>query len=596
MKKFLLGILLIMAGTAGYSKEFAQPLPPEQAFTFSAQLTKPNQLILQWKIAPGYYLYKSQLHLYDDQAKIIPLPLPKGTPQTDSLHGVDQHYTDTLKVAVPLTPENQGSSAFTIKYQGCSVQNFCYSPIKKDFEFNSNPPATAQFITLAAHMPSEQTYSEQSDAEKLFTKHGPCIMVLSFLGLGLLLAFTPCVLPMVPILYGIIIGHRKKHPSTAKAFSLSLAYVLGMAITYAIAGMVVALLGNHIQTGLQKPWIITLFSGIFVLMALSLFGLYEFRLPSRWQKNLTHLSNQQKGGTYVGVFLMGSISTLIISPCISPALIGVLAYIAHTGNIGLGAIALLSLGIGMGLPLLFVGASITKLLPKTGAWMQTIEHMVGIIMLGFAIWLLARIIPGPLALLLWSALLIISALIMGDFAKALTRWQHVRHGLATIALLYGIILLIGSALGNSDPLYPWENWHLTSQTITRPTQPLFTTVNSMTELNQKLAQAKGEKKWVILDFYANWCEVCVRMDRYLFTKPDVKQALNNYILLRADITADNTFDNAIMDRFNVVAPPTLLFFTPDGKELADDRLIGDTTDDELITQIQELKETTRGHS
>lgn len=596
MKKFLFGILLMLSAAAGYSKELAQPLLPEQAFTFSAQLTKPNQLILQWKIAPGYYLYKSQLHLYNDQAKIIPLPLPTGITQSDAFHGIDQHYINTLTVAVPLTPANQGSSAFTIKYQGCSAQNFCYALVKKDFQFNSSPPATAQFITLAAPMPPEQSYSEQGYTEKLFTTHGPFIMALSFLGLGLLLAFTPCVLPMVPILYGIIIGHRKKNPSTAKAFSLSLAYVLGMAITYAIAGMVVALLGNHIQTGLQKPWIITLFSGIFVLMALSLFGLYEFRLPSRWQKRLTQLSNQQKSGTYVGVFLMGSISTLIISPCISPALIGVLAYIAHTGNMWLGAIALLSLGIGMGLPLLVVGASITKLLPKTGAWMQTIEHVVGIIMLGFAIWLLARIIPGPLALLLWSALLIISALIMGDFAKAFTRWQHVRHGLATIALIYGIILLAGAALGNSDPLHPWENWHFNSLTTSPPTQPLFTTVNSMAEFNQKLADAQKEKKWVILDFYANWCEVCTHMDRDLFTKQNVKEALSNFILLRADITADNTFDNAIMDRFHVIAPPTLLFFTPDGKELTNDRLIGDTADDELITQIHELKETTRAHS
>lgn len=577
---------------ASVSKEPLQPLQPEQAFSFSAELTKPNQIVLQWKIAPGYYLYKSQLQLYNDQNKLIPLPLPNGIPQADSLHGADQHYTDTLTIAVPLNSKNQSSTAFTIKYQGCSAQNYCYSPVKKDFQFNSNPPATAQFMTVAAPI-LEQTDSEQSYVEKLFAKHSPFLIVLSFLGLGLLLAFTPCVLPMVPILYGIIMGHRKKNPSTAKAFSLSLAYVLGMAITYAIAGMAVALLGNNIQTGLQKPWIITLFSSIFVLMALSLFGLYEFQLPSRWQKKLTQLSNQQKGGTYLGVFLMGSISTLIISPCISPALVGVLAYIAHTGNIWLGSAALLSLGIGMGLPLLVVGASMIKLLPKTGAWMQTIEHLVGILMLGFAIWLLARIIPGPLTLLLWSALLIISAMAMGDFAKAFTRWQLLRRSCASIALIYGIILLAGAALGNSDPLHPWENWHFNANTQPLPAQPLFKTLNSMTEFNQELAEAKKTNKWVILDFYADWCEVCVRMDRHVFSQQHVKQALNHFILLRANITADNDFDNAMMDRFKVIAPPTMLFFTPHGKELPDQRLIGDTTDEELITQIQELKELTR---
>ncbi len=590
MKHILFGILLIVATLASYAQELPQPLLPEQAFAFSAHLTKPNQLILQWKIAPGYYLYKSQLRLYNAQAKIIPLTLPQGTAKHDILHGTDQFYTDTLKIAVPLVSANQTSTAFTIEYQGCSTQNFCYSLIKRDFRFNATSGSAAQFTVSSEPTSSKQTYTEM-----LFTKHSPFIIILTFLGLGLLLAFTPCVLPMVPILYGIIIGHRKKSPSTAKAFSLSLAYVLGMAITYAIAGMAVALIGNHIQTELQKPWIIILFSGIFVLMALSLFGLYEFQLPSHWQKSLTQLSNRQKSGTYFGVFLMGSISSLIVSPCISPALVGVLAYIAHTGNIGLGALALLSLGIGMGLPLLLVGASITKLLPKTGSWMQIIEYLVGIMMLAFAIWLLARIIPGPLALLLWSALLIISAIMMGDFAKAISHWQHVRHGLASIALIYGIILLVGAVLGNSDPLHPWENWRFTSQTTSHSTQPLFITVNNMAQLNQKLAQAKQEKKWAILDFYADWCESCVRMDRYLFTKQDVKQALKGFILLRNNITANNAFDKALMHRFQVIAPPTLLFFTPDGKELTPERLIGDITPKNLLAHIQKLKETTSVH-
>lgn len=590
MKKFLLGILLILASAISYSAESPQPLSSERAFTFSAELTKSNQIVLHWKIAPGYYLYRSQLQFYDDHTHQIPLTLPPGIPKRDSIHGADQHYTHTLTVEVPLNQKDFGST-FTIQYQGCSEQNFCYSSVKKNFQFKSPPPTTAQFVTKATPMPPEQTYSGQRDIEKVFMQHNLFIMILTFLGLGLLLAFTPCVLPMIPILYGIIIGHRKKDPSRVRSFSLSLAYVLGMAITYAIAGMVIALLGNNIQTGLQKPWIIVLFSGIFVLMALSLFGLYEFQLPARWQKKLTHLSNQQKGGTYLGVFFMGCLSTLIISPCISPALVGVLAYIGHTANVWIGAVALLSLGMGMGLPLLLVGASATKLLPKTGAWMQTVEHLVGILMLGFAIGLLARIIPGPFALLLWAALLIISAIVMGDFAKAFTHWQLLRHSLATIALIYGIILLTGAVLGNSDPIHPWENC-----TPSHVAKPLFKTVSSMNEFNQELASAKAAHQWVILDYYADWCEVCVRMDRYLFTKQNVKKALSSFVLLRANVTADNTFDDAIMDRYKVIAPPTLLLFTPNGKELPDERLIGDTTDDELITQIQELKETMRVNS
>lgn len=465
--------------------------------------------------------------------------------------------------------------------QGCSTQTLCYNQTKQT-------PVTAQFITKNA--------SSSGQAEMLLTQHNPFIVILSFLGLGLLLAFTPCILPMVPILYGIIVGHHKKNLSLIRAFSLSLAYVLGMAIAYAIAGIIAALIGNHIQTELQKPWVIVLFSGIFVLMALSLFGLYEFQLPARWQKKIVQTSNKQKNGTYLGVFLMGGISSLIVSPCISPALVGVLAYVAHTGDIWLGAVALLSLGIGMGLPLLLAGTSLAKLLPKTGAWMKTIEHLVGILMLGVAIWLLARIISGPPILFLWSALFIISAIIMGDFAKALTNWQHVRHGLATLALTYGIILLIGAFLGNSNPLYPWENWHGTPQEALKTNQPLFTTISNMAQFNKILDEAKQEKKWVLLDFYADWCEICVRMDRTLFKKQKVKEALSDFILLRANITDDNAFDETLMDRFKVTAPPTLLFFTPDGQELTDERFIGETTGDELITQIKDLKENSRDHS
>lgn len=283
---------------------------------------------------------------------------------------------------------------------------------------------------------------------------------------------------------------------------------------------------------------------------------------------------------------MGCISSLIVSPCLSPALVGVLAYIAHTGNIGLGALALLSLGIGMGLPLLVVGASAIRFLPKTGAWMQTVEHLVGIMMLAVAIWLLSRVIPGPAALFLWSILFIVSAILMGDFTKVIRNWQPIRHSLASLALIYGIILLIGAMAGNSDPFRSWENGHFSLRAAPPAVQPLFMTVNNMAQFNERLAQAKQEKKWVILDFYADWCETCVSMDRYLFSKPAVKQALDRFILLRSDITANNAFDKAIMQRFQVIAPPTLLFFTPEGKELSTERLIGDLSDRELLAHIE----------
>lgn len=594
MGNLLLTLFFSLFLSLGYAQEQSPPLPSEEAFAFSVYSLNPNRWILQWRIAPGYYLYRNQLHITPASNSHITLgeiTLPRGKTRQDAVHGTYQVYFDVLTVIVPLIGSTKDTLALSVHYQGCSIHGFCYTPVQKNVQLDL---ATAQpLITqIAAASSSAPPLSEQAYAEKLFAKHSLFIIILGFLGLGLLLAFTPCVLPMVPILYGIIIGQRKKSP-TAKTFSLSLAYVSGMAITYAIAGIIVALIGSHIQTALQKPGVIVLFSGIFVLLALSLLGLYEFQLPSHWQKHLTEISNRQKGGTYLGVFIMGSISSLIVSPCISPALVGILAYIAHTGDLWLGALALLSLGIGMGLPLLLVGASAAKFLPKTGVWMQTIEHLVGIMMLAVAIWLLARIIPGPLTLFLWSILLITSAIAMGDFRKIISHWQHLRHSLATISLVYGIILFIGALLGNADPLHPWEKWHFTSNTTLHDTQVTFITLKDIPQLNQKLAQAKQEKKWVILDFSANWCESCVRMNRYVFTKLDVKLALANFILLRGDITANNHFDQALMQRFHVIAPPTLLFFTPNGKELITERLIGEATAAELLTHIQKLKETTR---
>jgi thiol:disulfide interchange protein DsbD len=596
MGKFLFSLVLSILTCFCYAQEQLKPLPPEQAFDFSAHL-QGKQLVLHWTIAPGYYLYRDLLHI--DLAPASPIKLghiilPAGITRHDTVRGTYSIYQHNLKIIAPLLATHKTLLILHIGYQGCSSQGFCYSPIKKQLRLDlasSHALPTLLNVPITSGIPAAID-SSQSYAEKVFAHQSLTIIILSFLGLGLLLAFTPCVLPMVPILSGIIIGHRRKS-SSIKTFSLSLAYVLGMAMTYAVAGMIVALAGSRLQTELQRPWVIGLFSGIFVLLALSLFGWYEFKLPVGWQKRLTNLSNQQKSGTYLGVFLMGSISSLIVSPCISPALVGVLTYIAHTGNIWIGALALLALGTGMGLPLLLVGASVGKLLPQTGAWMQTIEQVVGIIMLAFAIWLLARIIPGSIALFLWSALLISAAIAMGKFSQARHNKQYIRHGLSSVILIYGIILLIGAALGNDDPLHPWENWQRLGQIVASQPKPGFTTVNTLTQLNREFATAKQEKKWVLLDFSASWCEACIRMERYVFSQPRVIQNLAGFILLRADTTADNNFDRTLMRQFQVIAPPTLLFFTPSGKELMTGRIIGAISAEKLLAHIKKIKEISR---
>lgn len=584
----LLVILLSLFIPFSYAENSLQPLPPEQAFIFTTHLTKNNQLTLQWNIAPGYYLYRDQLRVKlapASQVQLGEVNLPEGVQKTDSIRGSYQIYSGTLTLDVPLASIDKGMLDLIIGYQGCSTKGFCYTPINKSLQVDLANLTAPQDLTkdIAIAKPAETHFlSEQEYAKQIFVEGSFIMMILSFLGLGLLLAFTPCVLPMIPILSGIIMGHRKKL-TTLKTFSLSLSYVLGMAVTYAIAGVIVALIGSHIQTSLQQPWVIGIFSSIFVLLALSLFGVFQIQLPAKLQKSLIHLSNAQKGGTYIGVFLMGSISSLIISPCVSPPLVGVLAYIGQTGDVWLGASALLALGIGMGIPLLVIGASAGKLLPKAGPWMQTVEKLMGIMMLAFAIWIVSRIIPGPVTLFLWSIFLIGISVFMGVFSKAK---QRLRRRFALIIFIYGIILMIGAALGNSDPLHPWENWKFNSTTEQSESQ--FKTLKNMQQLDQAFALAKQQSKPVLIDFYADWCESCVRMERYVLNRSDVQKALVDFILLRADVTENNSFDHALLARFHVIAPPMFLFFDQQGDELAHENIVGEVDATTFLSHVNRI--------
>jgi thiol:disulfide interchange protein DsbD len=331
--------------------------------------------------------------------------------------------------------------------------------------------------------------------------------------------------------------------------------------------------------------VIIVFSGIFILMALSLFGVYQMHLPSRWQQRLTHWSNRQKGGTYIGVFLMGSISSLIVSPCISPPLVGVLAYIAQTGNVWLGASALLALGIGMGIPLLVIGVSHGRLLPKAGHWMVTVERLTGVIMLAFAIWMLSRIIPGSVALSLWAFLLMGVAIFLGNFFHGLMERHRLRRSLALLVFLYGIILLVGAVLGNSDPLQPWAN----IRTVSAKKESEWMLIKSMPQFESALLQAKQNKQLVIVDFYADWCASCIKMDRDVFSKTKVQDALAGMLLLRVDMTDNDAFDQALMQRYHVIAPPTLLFFTKNSVELNHHRMVGEMNASEFIRAITTIK-------
>jgi thiol:disulfide interchange protein DsbD len=571
------------------SAETLSPLPADKAFALSAYLDQNNQLILEWNIAPGYYLYRNQLKFTVaplNHVGIGSIKLPEGKLRRDMLHGNYQAYIGSLKVPITLIKSKKGLLSLNIDYQGCSSAGFCYTPIKKSIKVDLSRINVPQNLNQYVQSANESENSTGSNSDYILTffdgGHLPLI-IFSFLGLGLLLAFTPCVLPMVPILSGIIVGQGKKK-NKKKSLFLSLAYVSGMAITYAIAGVVIALIGSSVQAELQKPWIIVLFSGLFVLLALSLFGFYELQLPARFQQQITKLSNKQTAGTYFGVFLMGSLSTLIVSPCVSAPLVGVLAYIGQTGDVLLGALALLALGIGMGIPLLLIGLSADKILPKAGNWMTVVERIFGFMMLGLAIWMLSRMIPGPVTLFLWAILSIVAAIFLGIFSAVPRKLEWFTKGVAVAILTYGVILIIGAVEGNSDPFHPWEQFKKERQQ-TKP-QSIFKIISSQDEFQQQLALAKKSHQRTLLDFYADWCVSCVMMDRTIFSREDVQIKLKDVVTLRVDLTKNNAFDQALLKQFHVVGPPTIIFFNAEGQELTSSRIVGEVNAEEFLAKLK----------
>lgn len=595
--RILLGILLGLWVLAGYAAE-DQPLSSDKAFALAVELKTADQLAIKWQIAPGYYLYADRITITSDGRSVEDLHFPKSTTKTNSLGEAYQVYLGDLALLVPI--KAKANLNLSIHYQGCAAKGFCYPPIDKKLKVDATKFIPPMDLTAYINHPEMKNapQSEQDYVKSIFMENNFVVIFLSFLGFGFLLSLTPCVLPMIPILSGIIMGHRKKELTTLKSFLLSLAYVLGMAFSYAIAGVIVALIGSRIQTELQRTWVIVIFSGIFVLMALSLFGVFKIQLPNHWQQRLAKFSNRQKGGTYLGVFLMGSVASLIVSPCISPPLVGILAYIAQSGNVWLGGFALFFLGIGMGLPLLLIGASAGRFLPKAGAWMEAVEVVMGFLMLGFAIWILSRIVAGPVTLFLWGVWLVSMAIYLGAFSRAFSDKQILKHSAALIMLIYGVILVIGSFFGNSNPLQPWDSCQLLSD------QPYcvaenklnagnpFVTVTTMEALQEQLEAAKKANKFVLMDFYADWCESCVRMERYVFGRPDVQQALENFLLLRVDVTQNTPMEQMILKRFNVIAPPTLIIFDANGNELMKDRQIGEENAKDFLRHIDRIKKET----
>lgn len=562
-------------------------LPPDEAFRFTAIMTRPDTVELTWVIAEDYYLYKHRVSVATDSETVqlgAPL-LPEGKAHTDEFFGDSEVYYELLEGIVPVARAAGSTGTFDLKvtYQGCANAGLCYLPITKTVAIELPPTDTASTLPDVAGLAapigagSGPLVSEQDRLAGLVSSGSLGLMLVTFFGLGILLSFTPCVLPMIPILSGIIAG-QGSNLTPARSFSLAFTYVQGMALTYAAAGAVFALVFKQApQATFQQPWIIVLFAVLFVAMAFAMFGAYNLQLPSALQTRLTDVSNRQRSGSYIGTFVMGALSSLIVTACVAPVIVAALSVIAQTGNLMRGATALYATGLGMGVPLLIVGASAGSLLPRVGPWMDTIKSLFGVMFLGVAIYVLSPLLPAALTLLLWSALAVIGgfwvfSLKKRDGAPAAAPLRAA----GLLALFYGVILLIGAAAGGKDPLQPLKGTLLAGASGQAAAEHglELKLIKSAADLDRELLAASAAGRPVMLDFYADWCVSCKEMEKYTFTDAGVQASLAGGVLLQADVTANDETDQVLLKRFGIFGPPTIAFFGPDGAERQNYRLVG----------------------
>ena len=544
-------------------------LPVDQAFQFDFQ-QQGNQVTLSWQIAEGYYLYKKQFKTVVKQAEIGEPVFPKSEQIEDEFFGLSEVFFERVDVRWPIV-QSVPDGVLKIRYQGCAEAGLCYPPVTKIVylsEVTATTAAAPAMQVTAASPPAEPVVSQQIElSEMLFSGDNLALTLLLFLVLGAGLAFTPCVFPMYPIISSIVVGQGKA-VNTGRTFSLSLVYVQGMALMYSILGLIVASAGVQFQVALQHPAILGVLIVIFVALAAAMFGLYEIQLPSRWQVKLNDLSNQQKGGSYAGVFVMGAISGLVASPCTTAPLTGILLYIAQSGDIVLGFSALYALSLGMGIPLIAFAVTGGKLLPKAGGWMNVVKCTFGFMMLVVALVFVERLVENTATNLAWSA---VGLAMFGYFsvinqASAASFWKGVR----TVAIFLGLFV---SAMYGYQTLYPAQSSVISNHSVEQ-THPTFKVVKDVDDFYAKLAAANAQGKTVMLDLYADWCVACKEFEKYTFPTPVVQDALRNTELLQIDLT-DNTPESlAFQEAFGVLGLPTIMFFDQSGNELLEARVMG----------------------
>ena len=563
-------------------------LEPDVAFVLSTGVPNANTVITQWTIADAYYLYRDRFKFKLLDAEGVTLgavELPRGTVKEDAYFGRMEVFYNQIQAILPLerTAGSPATVNLEIGYQGCADAGLCYPPMTKTVALSlpsaveSGGNNTANSLLLSqtvTDIPAAGDLPEQDRLARSLATGRVWLVLLSFFGLGLLLTFTPCVLPMIPILSSIIVG-QGDGVTTRKAFTLSLTYVLAMAATYTVAGVIAGLSGANLQAAFQNPWVLGGFSALFVLLAAAMFGIYELQIPPAWQTKLTALSNRQQGGTYIGVGIMGFLSALIVGPCVAAPLAGALIYIAQTGDAVLGGMALFALSLGMGTPVLALGTSAGKFLPKLGPWMNVVKTVFGVLLLGVAIYLLERIVPGWAALLLWAALFIVIAIQMGALDALPTDasgWRRLWKGTSLVTLVYGVLLMVGATTGGNDIFRPLKG--LTAATGEMAERLEFRPVKGLTGLESELSRAAAKGQPVMLDFYADWCVSCKELERYTFSDPGVRAVLADAVLLQTDVTANDVEDQNLLKELGLFGPPAILFFGADGQERSEYRVVG----------------------
>ena len=598
----------------------AEPLPAEQAFGFEAIVGDANTLLLRFTPAKGYYLYRDKTALRVGNGHGVSLGAPRwpmGTPHRDEHFGNVIVYFDQVDVPLPMrrTDAHPTDITLTATFQGCQTGGICYPPMTRTVALslpavtntpvatNTNPPPTtiatdttsaitavvpdqtnARSVSAPASQSPTAAAAEDSRLATGLTGSHRWLTLLGFFGAGLLLAFTPCVLPMIPILSGLIAGQGTRL-GTSRALLLSLVYVVANALVFTVAGVVAGLLGANLQAAFQNPWIITGFAALFVALALSSFGLFEMQLPMAIRSRLGAITDRQRGGSLAGVAAMGALSALIVGPCVAPPLAGAVLYISQSHDPVLGGVALFLLAMGMGVPLLAFGAAAGRGMPTSGPWMTTAQRVFGFVFLGLAVWMLSRIVPGAVALGLWG-LLAMGAAAWASMAAASTvsrRW--LARFAALVLAIIGAAQLLGAMGGGSDPLQPLSG----AFGARLPASALaFRTIKSNADLDREVAAATAAGKPVLFDFYADWCVSCKEMEKYTFTDPAVKAALANFVLLKADVTANDAVDQALMRRFGIIGPPGTLFFGHSG-ELRAARLIGFEKADAFVARVRRIE-------